>query len=40
MADEIWNWLEAGNLANAANLTDNDQLSAIAPCICTVWPYV
>jgi hypothetical protein len=36
MANEIWDWLQAGKLENAANLTEDDQLASIARWICTV----
>lgn len=35
MAKEIWDMLERGELANAANLTDDDQISSIASWLCT-----
>jgi hypothetical protein len=36
MSNEIWNWLKTGKLANAANLTVDDQLASIARWVCTV----
>lgn len=34
MADEIWNLLEDKAIANAANLTDDDQIAAISKWLC------
>jgi hypothetical protein len=36
MAGEIWAELEAGSLANAANLTDDRQLASLAGWLCAV----
>ena len=35
MAGEIWDMLKRGNLENAANLTDEDQISSITSWLCT-----
>jgi hypothetical protein len=34
MASEIWEDLEAGELANAANLTREDQLASLCSWLC------
>lgn len=36
MADEIWTWLQAGTINNAANLTVDDQLSSSVNWLCTI----
>lgn len=36
MAAEIWQMLEQGNLQNAANLTDEDQIASITSWICSL----
>lgn len=36
MAKEIWGMLKRGNLANAANLTDEDQISSITRWLCSL----
>ncbi len=36
MADEIWNDLESETLSNAANLTNDDQLAAVANWLCSL----
>lgn len=36
MAEEIWDWLEDGKLQNAANLTDDDQVSSIVRWLCAL----
>jgi hypothetical protein len=35
-ATEIWNLLENGRLANAANLTDDDQLASVSRWLCNL----
>jgi hypothetical protein len=36
MAGEIWNMLRRGTLQNAANLTDEDQITAVAAWLCSL----
>lgn len=36
MADEIWDQLEKGVLANAANLNDPDHLKSVARWLCAL----
>jgi len=36
MAAEIWNQLESGALANAANLTNDTQLASLCLWLCTL----
>jgi hypothetical protein len=36
MADEIWSLLQNGTIANAANLTDDDQIAAISNWLCAL----
>jgi hypothetical protein len=36
MAIEIWEMLEDGTLANAADLTDDDQVASIIRRLCTL----
>jgi type II restriction enzyme len=36
MAAEIWEMLEEGTLANAANLTDEDQVTSVSQWLCTL----
>jgi len=36
MAEEIWDSLKTGTLANAANLTDEIQLSSITQWLCSI----
>jgi len=36
MATEIWNLLENGRLANAANLTDDDQIASVSRWLCNL----
>jgi hypothetical protein len=36
MATEIWTLLENGTIDNAANLTDEDQIAAIARWLCAL----
>ncbi len=36
MADEIWQQLESGDLVNAANLNEENQLASIARWLCTL----
>lgn len=36
MAGEIWNQLQTGELANAANLTDDRQVVSLASWLCSL----
>ena len=36
MATEIWEMLERGNLENAANLTDEDQIASVTSWLCSL----
>jgi hypothetical protein len=36
MATEIWSLLQKGTIANAANLTDDDQIASISKWLCAL----
>lgn len=36
MAAEMWQWLASGKLANAANLTNDDQVASLVAWLCNL----